>query len=67
MLSSWTQSLSKLGELHPSVFMWSEPWRGLKNFHILAFFPVSHLDIADQLFFACAVLSDFESDKRLVD
>ena len=39
----------------------------IKNFHILDFFPVSHLDIADQLFFVCAVLSDFESDKRLVD
>ena len=37
----------------------------IKNFHILDFFPVSHLDIADQLFFVCAVLSDF--DKRLVD
>ena len=37
----------------------------IKNFHILDFFPVSHLDIADQLFFICAVLSDF--DKRLVD
>ena len=34
----------------------------IKNFHFLDFFPVSHLDIAGQLFFVCAVLSDF--DKR---